>query len=131
MGWRMMNSLFLSYFPDNPGNPGGNWHEYFPTDIVAVTKNALPPGQRSAQNIVDFWVNQFLGYDASSPGSPQINASVRSMLIQFMQQDAPGAASELDLDADGWDNTTWMAYVPQRLQTLVASISMQADNMLR
>jgi len=131
MGWRMINSAFMDYFPDNPANPGGNWHEYYPVDVVTVTKAALPPGQRNAQNIVDFWVNRFLGYDSSNPGSAQLDASIHAKLVDFMQQDAPSAATELDLDADDWDNTTWMAYVSQRLQTLVAGISMQPDNLVR
>ena len=41
------------------------------------------------------------------------------------------ADAALDLDQDQWDNATWNAYVPQRLQTLVASIAMLPDTLLR
>ncbi len=132
MGWRQVNNLFIGWFPDDPANPdSSDWHEYFPVDVVSVTQGALASNQRTARNIVDFWVNQFLGYDSSTPAQPQLDSAVRDQLIAFMQQDAPSADEVLDLDASGWNNTTWLAYVPQRVQTLVASIAMLPDNMLR
>lgn len=131
MSWRMLNSLFLNWYPDNPADPNATWHAYFPIDAVAVTRNALSVEQRSARNIVNYWVLQFFGYDSAQPATPQLDAAIRDKLIAFMQQDAFDADVALDLDASGWDNSPSNAYVPHRLQTLVASIAMLPDNLLR
>ena len=131
MGWKSINGLFLDWFPDDPMNTGGSWHNYFPVDAVATTKSVLAVNDRTAANIVDYWANQLLGYDVTSPGSPQMDAGIRSLLVDFMQQDAPSPDTLLDLDIDSWNNTTHLAYVAQRVQTLVASMVMLPDNMLR
>jgi hypothetical protein len=131
MSWRVLNSLFLDWAPVDLGNPGGTWQDYYPVDAVAITKGALAANERTANAIVDFWVNRFLGYDAASPMSPQLHPAVRALLVAFMQQDAADADTPLDLDADGWSGSPWSAYVPQRLQTLVASITMLPENLRR
>jgi hypothetical protein len=131
MGWRMINGLFLDWFPNDPANTGGDWHEHYPVNVTAITKAELAVNDRTANNIVDFWVKQFLGYDSASPGSPQLNSSTRAQLVAFMQQDAASPDTVLDLDLIGWNNQAWLAYVHQRLQTLVASITMLPENMLR
>lgn len=132
MSWRALNRMFMSWSPSNPqDDPGSwNWAEYFPIDAVARTKTALAPGERTANRIVDHWVNRMLGYDATQPGEPQLDGELRGKLVDFMRQDA-AADAVLDLDQGGWDNAAWNAYVPQRLQTLVASIAMLPDSLLR
>ena len=131
MTWRTLNNLFLDWIPDDLANPNGNWHEYFPVNMVDATKSVLALNDRTANQLVDYWVNQFLGYDSNSPGLPQLDNEVRNRLVAFMQQDAVSTDTVLDLDASGWSNQAWQAYVPQRLQTLVASIAMLPDNLLR
>ncbi len=131
MGWRMINGLFLSWFPNDPANPEGNWHEQYPINVTAITKTQLAVNDRTANKIVDFWVKQFLGYDSASPGSPQLNSTTRAQLVAFMQQNAASPDTVLDLDLFGWNNQAWLAYVHQRVQTLVASIAMLPENMLR
>ncbi|HKJ17029.1 MAG TPA: DUF1800 family protein [Xanthomonadales bacterium] len=131
MTWRVLNFLLLDWVPDDLFNPGGNWHEYFPVDATSTTKNSLTVSQRTASNIVDYWVNAILGYDATSPATPQLDSGIRDLLVAFMQQNAASPETVLDLDADDWDNQPWLAYVPQRLQALVASISMLPENLRR
>lgn len=131
MGWRLINSLFMNAYPDNPADSGSPWSDFYPVDVVAVTKTQFVTSQRTARNIVNYWVKQFLGYDSSNPGSPQLDGGVLSALQTFMRQDAASIDTVLDLDAGSWNNSAWLAYVPHRLQTLVASIAMLPDNMLR
>lgn len=131
MTWRLLNMLFMNGAPDDPNNPSSDWHNFFPIDATATTKTALTVSQRTANNIVNFWVNRFLGYDASIPAQPQLDAAVRSELVAFMQQNAASANTPLNLDSDSWENAPYLAYVPQRLQTLVASIAMLPDNLRR
>jgi hypothetical protein len=131
MTWRMLNSLFLDWAPVDLNNPGGQWYDYYPVDAVAITKNALVANERTANAIVDFWVHRFLGYDAASPASPQLDPGVRDLLVAFLQQNAASADTPLDLDAGGWSNQPWSAYVSQRLQTLVAGIAMLPENLYR
>ena len=131
MTWRLLNSMFMNWYPDDPNNTSADWHVFFPLDVVAASKAALPLNQHTARDLVDHWVKQFLGYDFNAPGTEQLNAGVRDRLIAFMQQDAAAPDTVLDLDANVWDNQPWMAYVPHRLQTLVASIGMLPDNLLR
>jgi uncharacterized protein (DUF1800 family) len=131
MSWRVLNYLLLDWVPDDLGNPGGNWHEYYPVDATATTKSVLSPGERTAANIVDHWVHAFLGYDAASPATPQLDPGIRNLLVAFMQQNAASPHTVLDLDAVSWNNEPWLAYVPQRLQTLVASIAMLPENLRR
>ena len=115
----------------DPTDENSAWHNYFPIDAVAATKSALPVDQRSARNIVNYWILQFFGYDSAQPVTPQLDAAIKDKLIAFMQQDAIDADVVLDLDASGWDNSPSNAYVPHRLQTLIASIAMLPDNLLR
>lgn len=131
MGWRVLNQLSMAWFPDDPNNTGGNWHSYHPVDAVGATSSALTVNDRTANNIVDFWVNRFLGYDSTVPAGPQLDIGVRDALVAFMQQDAATADTALDFTSDGWAANNWNAYVPQRLQTLVFSIAMLPENMLR
>lgn len=132
MTWRVLNMLFMSWTPDDLANPGGSgWHPYFPIDVAATTRNALVANQRTANKIVDYWVNRFLGFDASNPAQPQLDAAIRAELVAFMQQNAASPDTPLDLDAGGWGNQPYLAYVPQRVQTLVASIAMLPDNLRR
>lgn len=131
MTWRVLNSLFLDWVPDDLEDTGGNWHEYFPLDAVTATKAALAANQRTANNIVNHWVKQFLGYDSANLATPQLDSGVRGKLVAFMQQDAASADTVLDLDASGWSAQAWSGYVPQRLQTLVASIAMLPENLYR
>jgi hypothetical protein len=131
MTWRLLNSLFLDWAPVDLNDPGGQWYAYYPVDAVAITKSQFATNQRTANAIVDYWVNRFLGYDAASPASPQLDAGVRGLLVAFMQQNAASADTPLDLDASGWSSQPWSAYVPQRLQTLVASITMLPENLYR
>lgn len=131
MTWRVLNFLLLDWTPDDPFNPDGNWHEYYPIDATTTTKAALAVNERTSANIVDHWVNAILGYDAGSPASPQLDSNIRDLLVAFMQQDAASPDTVLDLDADGWNNDPWLAYVPQRLQALVASIAMLPENLRR
>jgi hypothetical protein len=128
MTWRLVNMLFLNWAPTTPG---GDWQEFYPVDVTATTKAALASGQRTANNIVNFWVNRFLGYDAAVPAGPQLDSGVRAELVAFMQQNAASPDTVLNLDASGWAQQAWQAYVPQRLQTLVASIAMLPDNLRR
>jgi len=131
MSWRLMNSFFLDWIPNDLSHPEGNWHEYFPVDAVSTSKSALLPAERTANRLVDYWVRRFLGYDADNPATPQLDPAVRDGLVEFMQQDAASADTVLDLEAAGWSNQAWSAYVPQRLQTLVAGIAMLPENLLR
>ncbi len=131
MTWRVINFLFLDYAPVDLGNPDGPWQAYFPVDATEITRGALALEDRTAANIVDYWVHRMLGYDASSPASPQLDSATRDLLIAFMQQDAAGPDTPLDLDADEWSDQPWTAFVPHRLQTLVASIAMLPDNLRR
>ncbi len=132
MGWRLINSLYMNGYPDNPADLNNSpWHDFFPVDAVAVTKAQFAANQRTARNIVNHWVKQFLGYDSASPGSPQLNGAVLTALMNFMKQDAASVDTVLNLDVSGWNDSTWQGYVSQRLQTLVASIAMLPDNMLR
>ena len=131
MSWRLLNMLFMDWIPVDLANPNGNWHEYFPVDAVSKSKAAFSATDRTANNLVDYWVRRILGYDADSPGTPQLDGTIRGYLVAFMQQDATTADTPLDLDADEWSNEAWTAYVPQRLQTLVASITMLPENLLR
>ena len=48
-----------------------------------------------------------------------------------MQQDAVSADTPLPIDFEEWDPLTWIAYCSQRLRTLVASIAMLPDTLLR
>jgi hypothetical protein len=131
MTWRVINMLFMNSAPDNPANTGGNWHNFFPIDATATTKSALAANQRTASNIVNYWVKRILGYDAAAPGTPQLDAGVRAELVAFMQQNAASPDTVLNLDSTGWNNQAYLAYVPHRLQTLVASIVMLPDNLRR
>ena len=133
MGWSVINGLFMSYYPDDPFDlENTDWSEFYPVDVVAATKTAFPdPNDRTANKIVDYWVNRILGYDAAVPAGPQLDTAIRSELIAFIQQDAASADTALDLDADGWSASPWSAYVPQRLQTLIAGIVMLPENQLR
>lgn len=117
MSWQCVNWLFNAWV---------NNGEFRPIDAAATTKLALAVNQRTATQIVDYWVNRVLGLSAA-----QIDAARRQKLIAFMRQDAPTADTPLDLDQDGWDNAAWRAYVPQRVQTLVASLLMLPENLLR
>ena len=99
--------------------------------LFTTTSAALEPTDRTAAKIVDFWVNRILGYDASQPAEPQLDTAIRDRLVAFMQQDAAGPDTVLDFTLDGWSNSAWNGYVPQRLQTLVASIAMLPENLLR
>jgi uncharacterized protein (DUF1800 family) len=131
MTWRLLNMMFMNGAPDNPGNPSSNWHDFYPIDATATTKNALAVNQRTANNIVNFWVNRFLGYDAAIPAQPQLDAAIRAELVAFMQQNAASPDTALNLDSNGWQSQPFQAYVQQRLQTLVASIAMLPDNLRR
>lgn len=131
MTWRVLNSIFLDFAPDDLNDPNGDWHEYYPVNAVAATKTALAANQRTANNIVNHWIKQFLGYDSAAVGTPQIDSGVRDKLVAFMQQDAASPNTVLDLDASDWSAQPWSGYVPQRLQTLVASIAMLPENLYR
>lgn len=131
MTWRMLNRLFIDWAPVDPANPDGDWQEYYPVDAVATTKTALVLNQRTANNIVNYWVHRILGYDAAAPSTPQLDSGVRAELVAFMQQNAAGPNTVLNLDTNGWASQAWQAYVQQRLQTLVASIAMLPDNLRR
>ena len=131
MGWRVINEMFMSYYPDDPHDPDSDWSSFHPVDVVAITSSALSTNNPTARNIVNYWVKQMLGYDADNPGSPQLNAQIINKLIAFMQQDAASPDTPLDVNSNGWDNEPWQAYVGIRLQTLVASIAMLPDNLLR
>jgi len=48
-----------------------------------------------------------------------------------MQQDTVSADTALPIDFEGWAAQPWNAYVYQRLRTLVASIAMLPDTLLR
>jgi hypothetical protein len=131
MTWRVLNLMFLDEAPVDPNDPNGQWRPFYPIDTVAITKSALAANERTANAIVDFWINRFLGYDSASPASPQLASGVRNLLVAFMQQNAASADTPLDLDQDEWSNQAWSAYVAQRLQTLVASIAMLPENLRR
>ncbi len=133
MSWRAVNALFNSYYVQNPNDDPNTWiwFDYGPIDVVAKTMAALTQEQRTANNIVDYWINRFLGYDAANAGSPQIDATIRAQLVAFMQQDAVSANTPLPIDFEEWDPLTWIAYCSQRLRTLVASIAMLPDTLLR
>jgi len=133
MSWRAVNEMFNSYYVHNPNDDpdAWNWFDYGPIDVVAKTIAALTLEQRTANNIVDYWVNRFLGYDAADGGSPQLDGAARAELVAFMQQDAASADTPLPIDFDGWAGQPWNAYCSQRLRTLVASIAMLPDTLLR
>jgi len=133
MSWRVVNALFNSYYAQNPDDDPNTWiwFDYGPIDVVAKTTAAFTQEQRTANNIVDYWVNRFLGYDAANSGSPQIDGTVRAQLVAFLQQDAVSADTPLPIDSEEWAPLPWNAYCSQRLRTLVASIAMLPDTLLR
>lgn len=132
MGWKLVNSLFVMWRPKDPPNEA-EWYHFFPIDAVSVTRDGLAANDRTPAKIVDFWVRRMLGYDAGAPGTPQLDTAVRDKLVAFLQQDAANPDVQLDLDMPPgtWNNMTWMAYIPERVQTLVATIAMLPDNLLR
>lgn len=133
MAWKVINSVFMSGYPNDVNDPNGGWHNFYPVDVVSTSTNAFPESERSARNLVNYWVKRILGYDAAAQGTPQLDAATINKLIAFMQQDAASPDTALDLSADGnnWDDTPWKAYTAIRLQTLVASIAMLPDNLKR
>jgi uncharacterized protein (DUF1800 family) len=131
MGWRVINSMFLSSYPDDPDDPDSDWSSFYPVDVVVTTSGVLSSNDRTARNIVNYWINQILGYDADNQGSPQLDARITNKLIAFMQQDAASPDTALVIDSNVWSDQPWQAYVGIRLQTLVASIAMLPDNLLR
>jgi len=133
MSWRAINQLFTSWYVLNPQDDPGiwQWFDYGPIDTLTPTMAEFSIEQRTANNIVDYWVNRFLGYDASDGDSAQLDSEVRARLVAFMQQDAASADTALPIDFEGWAAQPWNAYVHQRLRTLVASIAMLPDTLLR
>jgi hypothetical protein len=131
LSWKHMNFMFVT--GRTPPAPQNTWYHFFPVNAHEITRSALAAPDRTAANIVDFWVLRILGYDSEQAGSPQLEPAVRAELVAFMQQDAPSADTALDLDMplETWSNTTWQAYVPERVQVLVSSIAMLPENMLR
>lgn len=130
MAWRTINSVFASGYR----NPAGNWEDFYPVDAVAISISTFSASERSARNLVNYWVKRILGYDAAAPDTPQLDEATRNKLIAFMQQDAASPDTALDLSEAGndWgDNIPWQAYPASRLQTLVASIAMLPDNLKR
>jgi hypothetical protein len=97
-----------------------------PGDAVALTKAQLRPTS-TARNIVNYCETPV----TKQSGIAQLGAGALTALMNFMKQDAASVDTVLDLDIDDWNNSTWQGYVSQRLQTLVASIAMLPDNMLR
>ncbi len=131
MTWRLLNMLFLDWAPDDLANPNGNWHEYFSDRCNRDHQDRTGANERTANKIVNFWVNRLLGYDAASPATPQLDAAVRAAWWLSCSRMPPALDTVLDLDPTVGADQAWQAYVPQRLQTLVASIAMLPDNLLR
>lgn len=131
LSWKHMNFMFVT--GRAPGVSEDDWYNFFPINVHEISRSNLAGADRTAANIVDFWVLKILGYDHSQEGAPQLDPAVRAELVAFMQQDAPSADTALDLDMplETWNDTTWQAYVPERVQVLVASIAMLPENMLR
>ncbi|MCA9916136.1 MAG: DUF1800 domain-containing protein, partial [Anaerolineae bacterium] len=92
MSWRCINWLFRS-----AGEYG------YRVDAVAATKAALDVNERTAANIVDYWLERILGY--ASGTTPAFASDKRMQLIAFMQQDAASPDTVLDLDLDTVSNS--------------------------
>ena len=131
LSWKHLNYMFITGRPADA--PPNDWYHFFPINANETTRQALTPQARTSNRIVDLWVLRILGYDSSKPGTPQLDSAVRNELVAFIQQDAPGPDTPLDLDMpkESWNDIRWMAYVPERVQVLVASIAMLPDNILR
>jgi hypothetical protein len=115
MTWRCINWLLY------------HWDGSFPVDAVTATKTAFPnAADHTANKLVDYWVDRILGIDPAAAGFQ----GKRSHLVDFMRQNA-GADTPLLLNNTDWNNNSSQAYVAQRLQTLVASILMLPEHMLR
>ena len=126
MSWRCLNWLFnvdWNYYNAN------NQTYRYPVDAVAASKAALAVNDRTATKLVDYWLQRILGY---TPGGAEAFApSKRAQLIAFMQQNAVSPDAVLDLDLEDWSNNPWQAYVAQRLQTMVVSILISPEYLLR
>jgi len=127
--WHLINQMFMTWRIDY-GNTEEYYH-FFPVDAVSVTKLALSEDQRTPAKIVDFWIHRLLGFDQEKTGTSKFSEITRNKLISFMQQDAEAAEVILDLNEDVYDGQAWNEHVPERVQTLVASIAMLPENLLR
>lgn len=86
----------------------GNWL----ADVVTLTQNALPAAQRSATQIVDWWLARLYGYAG--------DAGRRQVYIDFLRQNA-SPTEALDLGTDAWNGSDLKRhYTQSRLRTTVA-----------
>jgi uncharacterized protein (DUF1800 family) len=112
MGWRMFGRIVEAKVSD-----------VFIADVLAQTTAALAAPNRTATQIVDFWLNRVFGYS--------IDPAQRTKLIDFLRQN--GTATEaLNFDTDAWNGNDLKAhYNQQRLRTLVAMMLSTPEFILR
>lgn len=106
MTWRMMAWLV------GQRQVSGDSTSPYLADVVGQTRAALAPANRSANGIVDYWIQRLFGH----PPAP----AQRATLVDFMRQNA-AADAPLDIDTDTWSNNNLSAWYSQsRLRYLVA-----------
>ena len=106
MTWRMMAWLV------GQRQVSGDSTSPYLADVVGQTRAALAPADRSANGIVDYWIQRLFGH----PPAP----AQRATLVDFMRQNA-AADAPLDIDTDTWSNNNLSAWYSQsRLRYLVA-----------
>ena len=111
--WRMMSRLFELRPPGEPEN--GNYL----CDVVAQTNAALAVGARSAEVIVDFWIDRIF--------SQPIPASRRNQVVDFLRQNAP-ANEALVTTTNSWSASDLKQhYTQSRLRSAVALLFMTPE----
>ncbi len=116
MSWRMLSHLVEMTSDDEPVLP-----------IVEPTRQQFSPNQRTARNLVDWWLDRLLGFRPT--------ANRYQELLDFMRQNA-GPDEPLDLDTrlpHGRGRTGNLAehFVPARLRTMVGLIYMLPEFQVR
>ncbi|MCK9488639.1 MAG: DUF1800 domain-containing protein [Xanthomonadales bacterium] len=113
MTWRMMAWLV------GQRQISGDSASPYLADVVAQTQAAIVPAGRSANAIVDYWLQRLYGY----PLAP----AQRATLVDFMRQNA-AADAPLDIDTEAWSNNNLSAWYSQsRLRYLVALMLCSPD----
>ncbi|MCB1560620.1 MAG: DUF1800 domain-containing protein [Xanthomonadales bacterium] len=109
--WRLMSRLTeLEEVPESG---------IYLCDVVAQTNAALPVGARSANVIVDFWIDRIF--------SQPIPASRRNQMVDFLRQNAP-ANEALVTTTNSWNqNNLKQHYTQSRLRSAVALLFMTPE----
>jgi uncharacterized protein (DUF1800 family) len=98
--------------------PGGD-DAPFLLPVLDITRTALPAAQRSAVNIVDFWVGRAIGYTPA--------AAARQQVIDFLRQNA-AVDEALNLDEEAWQaGDLRRHYTQSRLRAAVSLVFMLPD----